>query len=136
MGNNGFALQRPMLSFGEDLNNGLNKNATFSDLTRCSEYLLSMVFNWFVFLVAIVFAIVLGTNFGPLPYGIFYIVAILDLFITYFAVCVRRLQDIGKSGWNFLLSLAPIVSGIFLLVWFCSDSQKGSNRFGEFPKYA
>lgn len=49
------------------------------------------------------------------------------------ALCVRRLHDIGKSGWTYLIGLIPIVGSIILIVWFCRDSD-GANQWGQNPK--
>lgn len=49
------------------------------------------------------------------------------------AITIRRLHDIGKSGWNFLFGLIPFVGAIILLVFFCRKSQEGENRYGPSP---
>lgn len=59
----------------------------------------------------------------------------LLLFIPNLAVSVRRLHDIGKSGWwLLLLALIPIVGPIILLIMFCFDSQDHENMYGNNPK--
>lgn len=52
------------------------------------------------------------------------------------AVTVRRLHDIGKSGWYLLMPLLPVVGSIVLFVWTITDSQKGDNKWGPSPKYS
>ncbi len=47
------------------------------------------------------------------------------------AVSVRRLHDINKSGWFYLFWFIPIVGWIILLIWFCTPSAAGVNRYGE-----
>jgi uncharacterized membrane protein YhaH (DUF805 family) len=49
-----------------------------------------------------------------------------------FAVAVRRLHDIGRSGWIYLLACVPFV-GIVLLLWYFMDSRP-ANRWGPNPK--
>lgn len=49
------------------------------------------------------------------------------------AVNVRRLHDTGRSAWYLLLVLIPFV-GFALVVFFCQDSQPGSNKYGPNPK--
>ncbi|MCB8840746.1 DUF805 domain-containing protein [Aurantimonas sp. VKM B-3413] len=46
------------------------------------------------------------------------------------SISVRRLHDIGKSGWNYLLLLIPVVGAIILIVFFCRRSDERPNRFG------
>jgi len=59
----------------------------------------------------------------------------LVTFIPTLSLTVRRLHDIGKSGWWYLIGIIPLVGGILLLVWYCKDSQPGSNQWGHSPKY-
>jgi len=47
---------------------------------------------------------------------------------------IRRLHDIGKSGWWFLLVLIPFIGIIVLIVFYCLDSQPGENQYGPNPK--
>ena len=62
------------------------------------------------------------------------IIYIISLILPSMAVAVRRLHDIGKSGWNYFIGLIPFVGAIILLVWFCRDSQSGENEYGLNPK--
>ena len=50
------------------------------------------------------------------------------------AVSVRRLHDVGKSGWMYLICLIPLIGALWLLVLYCTDSKPGANQFGENPK--
>ena len=56
------------------------------------------------------------------------------IFLVSLPLCIRRLHDIGKSAWIILIGLIPIVGPIILLVFFCKDSQRESNKWGESPK--
>lgn len=58
----------------------------------------------------------------------------LIFFIPGLAVAVRRLHDTGRSGWWILISLIPIIGGIVLLIFYCTDSQIGENDYGPNPK--
>ena len=60
---------------------------------------------------------------------------LLIWFLPGLAVSVRRLHDIGKSGWNVLWGGIPIVGTIMLIYWFCQDSQLGENKWGANPKF-
>ena len=50
------------------------------------------------------------------------------------AVAVRRLHDVGKSGWFYLISLIPLIGGIWLFVLFVTEGDKGANQYGPDPK--
>lgn len=58
----------------------------------------------------------------------------LGLILPAIAVSFRRLHDIGKSGWWFLITLIPCLGGIIFLVFMLLDSQPGSNAYGPNPK--
>lgn len=49
------------------------------------------------------------------------------------AVHVRRLHDIDRSGWWFLIVLVPIIGWILLLIWEVAKGTEGDNRFGADP---
>ena len=55
-------------------------------------------------------------------------------FIPGLAVVVRRLHDVGKSGWFYLIALIPLIGIIWLLVLMCTDGDKGDNAYGPDPK--
>ncbi|HVW93474.1 MAG TPA: DUF805 domain-containing protein [Devosia sp.] len=44
-------------------------------------------------------------------------------------VTVRRLHDVGKSGWWYLLSFVP-VGGLFVLLWTLRRGDPGQNDYG------
>lgn len=61
-------------------------------------------------------------------------IASLVLFIPSLAVEVRRLHDIGKSGWYVLIRLVPLVGIVLLLIWLFSEGDPDNNQFGPSPK--
>jgi len=65
----------------------------------------------------------------------FHMVGYLDVVITVpvFAVMVRRLHDVGKSGWWLLAAFIPF--GVLALIMFwVREGTPGDNRFGPDPK--
>ena len=58
----------------------------------------------------------------------------LGLLIPSIAIGVRRLHDIGKSGWWMLTVLIPIIGFFVLLYFYVQDSQLGTNEYGANPK--
>ena len=109
----------------------LKQYTDFSGRARRREYWMFIRAN---FIVCVVLGIIsaLIPKVGAVIQGL-YSLAVL---IPSLAVCVRRLHDIGKSGWFLLVSLIPLVGGIWLIVLFCQDSQAGENQWGPNPKIA
>ena len=51
------------------------------------------------------------------------------LVIPTISVTVRRLHDVGKSGWNVLLGLIPVVN-FYIIYLLARRGDKGDNRYG------
>ena len=66
--------------------------------------------------------------------GVFNLLYNLLILIPSLAVAVRRLHDIGKSGWMLLIGLIPLVGAIWLLILLLRDSEAGENKYGPNPK--
>ena len=114
----------------------LKQYADFNGRARRKEYWMFALFNMVFIIVAMILDNVLGLTAGELPYGLFYFLYALAVLIPGLAVSVRRLHDVGKSGWMILISLIPIVGGIWLLVLMLTDSNPGENQYGVNPKDA
>ena len=54
----------------------------------------------------------------------------LATIIPLYSVSIRRLHDIDRTGWWILISLIPLIGGIVLIVFACTQGTKGVNRFG------
>lgn len=111
----------------------LKQYADFNGRARRKEYWMFVLFQIIFAIVATMLDGALGTNMAPLPYGYIYIAFAVVTFIPGLAVGVRRLHDIGKSGWFMLLALVPLVN-IWLIVLLATDGQRGDNEYGPDPK--
>lgn len=49
-------------------------------------------------------------------------------------VGVRRLHDIGRSGWWLLIGMVPVIGWIIALYWAVQPGDSGSNAYGPDPK--
>jgi uncharacterized membrane protein YhaH (DUF805 family) len=112
----------------------LKKYAVFSGRARRKEYWMFVLFNIIFFVVAIVLDNVLGTASEDLGYGVICGLYSLAVILPGLAAVVRRLHDVGKSGWWIFISLVPLVGSIWLLVLLATDSQPGENQYGPNPK--
>lgn len=119
--------------------------ADFSGRSRRMEYWMFRLFEFGVFFAGLIvlglFSGAAGAAGGDTASGLVGGLGALALvgfflfsFIPGLAVTVRRLHDTGKSGWMVLISLVPLVGGIVLLVFLCSDGTRGANQYGEDPK--
>ena len=117
----------------------LQNYATFTGRVRRSEYWFFVLFNFIFSMVAMILDNLLHTTFDlgtgvPIYYGYIYSFYLLFALLPGLAVLVRRLHDIGKSGWFFFIAFIPIIGGIWLLILLFKDSQVGDNKYGPNPK--
>ena len=50
-------------------------------------------------------------------------------------VTIRRLHDVGKSGWYIFMGLIPLVGGILVLVKLASPSELRDNQYGPYDEF-
>ena len=112
----------------------LKKYAVFSGRARRKEFWMFFLFNVIFSFLAVILDNVLGTVSEDTGYGIIYSLYTLAVLLPGLAVLVRRLHDIGKSGWWIFISLVPLIGSIVLLVFLATDSQPGENQYGPNPK--
>ena len=113
----------------------MKQYADFNGRARRTEYWMYALFNVIFLFVAAVLDNLLGLKFNPeIPYGYIYMIYALATFIPGLAVSVRRLHDVDKSGWFYLIVLIPLVGAIWLLILFCTEGTPGRNQYGFNPK--
>ena len=66
--------------------------------------------------------------------GIACIVLILIFLPASITVAIRRLHDLGLTGWWILLALVPYIGGIFMLIAALIPSERRTNKHGVYPK--
>jgi uncharacterized membrane protein YhaH (DUF805 family) len=118
--------------YSNALNILTNKYADFEGRSRRREF-------WYFYLAVLIVTAVLSIFSGIRFIGWVFVVASslvgLAVMIPSIACGIRRLHDIGKSGWYMLVALIPIVGGIWLIVLFATDSTPGPNEYGPNPKF-
>ena len=112
----------------------LKKYAVFSGRARRKEYWMYVLFNFIFAVIAIILDNVLGLASKEIGYGPIYGLYVLATLIPSLAVSVRRLHDIGKSGWYLLVGIIPLIGGIWLLVLMATAGDMGENEYGADPK--
>ena len=124
-----------MMSFMDATKSCLQQYVGFSGRASRSEYwfaylsFIVAVMGMFTLSIVSLFVVdALASLMGLLTFGVY-----IGGFLPLLAVSVRRLHDLGKSGWLFLIGLIPIVGGILLFVWFVSDGDPYENEYGAVP---
>lgn len=109
------------MTFVESVKTCFGKYAEFKGRASRAEY-------WW-FILFLVLASGVGAALGERMQA----AAMLVSFLPAISVTVRRLHDLGKSGWWYWLGLIPLVGAIILLVWFCRKGAAEPNDFGPDP---
>ena len=101
--------------------------ANFSGRARRKEYWMFFLLNT-IFIYALAFisgALVAVTESSAFMF--IYVAYAFGVLIPSIGVGVRRMHDVGKSGWYLLI---PIYSFILAV----TEGEKGANQYGEDPK--
>ena len=98
----------------------LQNYATFSGRARRSEYWYFVLFN---VIISFGFGFVCGLIQVPQLASLY----TLAMLIPSIAVGVRRMHDVGKSGWFLLIP-------IYNLILACTEGTNGDNEYGPDPK--
>jgi uncharacterized membrane protein YhaH (DUF805 family) len=116
------------MGFGEAISTCFRKYAEFNGRARRPEF---WWFALFLLLTQLAAGVVDEAVFGgrDMVEGLW----TLATFLPSLSVSVRRLHDVGKSGWWVLFGLIPVVGWIVLLVWYCQRGAEEANRFGGAP---
>lgn len=104
--------------------------ANFRGRARRSEYWYYMLFNCILAFILGFFSPIFGDTLG----FIIILIYLLVIIIPSIAVTVRRLHDMGQSGWLYFINLIPILGFIAIAILCCFDSQPGTNKWGPNPK--
>lgn len=116
----------------------LKRYADFKGRSRRKEY---WMFYLFVMIIYVVLSILAGMGSptvdpatgevsGGAMAGLIGIVLLLfwlGILIPSIAVGVRRMHDVGKSGWFLLIPIYNLILAV-------TDGQKGDNQYGPDPK--
>ena len=95
----------------------LKQYADFNGRARRKEYWMYSLFLVIAYIVAAILDNVAGLTFKmadqSMGYGYIYLLFALATIIPSLAVSVRRLHDINKSGWYYLISFIPFIVQLY-----------------------
>jgi uncharacterized membrane protein YhaH (DUF805 family) len=117
------------MNFGQAISSGFKKYVDFTGRAARSEF-----WYWTLFAVlasiaggAIDFVLFPGAITSPVQS-----IVGLVLLLPGIAVSIRRLHDLDRTGWWFLLAFT-VIGIIVLIIWDCMRGTPGPNRFGPDP---
>jgi uncharacterized membrane protein YhaH (DUF805 family) len=117
------------MNFYDAVRSAFSQYATFNGRASRSEF-------WFFYLFLVI-ASLIAASIDALVFNnqnsYLTLILFLATLIPLIAITTRRLHDTDRSGWWQLLSFVPLVGAIILLIWLCTASTPGSNRFGSNP---
>jgi uncharacterized membrane protein YhaH (DUF805 family) len=107
----------------------LKKYTVFDGRAQRAEYWYFVLYNLIISIILNIISFIIKDKINIL--GVIYSLAVL---LPGLAVAVRRLHDVGKSGWMLFISLIPLVGTIWLIVLMVRDSEPLENKYGPNPK--
>jgi uncharacterized membrane protein YhaH (DUF805 family) len=120
------------MSFTRAVSTALSNYVNFSGRSARPEY---WYFALFLVLVGIAASLIdLALGFVDVDSGLpgpLSIIFTLATILPGLSVSVRRLHDIGRSGWWVLISLVPIIGVILLIYWACQRGEPQANAYGS-----
>ncbi|MDX2530711.1 DUF805 domain-containing protein [Streptomyces europaeiscabiei] len=105
----------------------LRKYVVFSGRARRQEYWMFTLIASLIYLGLVVLGLVMDTEVPELVF-------VAAVFLPSLAVSVRRLHDIGRSGWWVLIGIVPCVGTIVTIIFMATEGQRDANRYGPDPK--
>ncbi|WP_339149498.1 MULTISPECIES: DUF805 domain-containing protein [unclassified Sutcliffiella] len=111
---------------------GFRNYFNFSGRARRKEYWIFTLGNFVIFWVVAILLITIFPN-NDTPGVIFILVYGVVMFLPTISITVRRLHDIGRSGWWNLLGLIPLIGWIPIFVFACMESES-DNKYGPNPR--
>ena len=117
------------MNFQDAIRSGIRNYVTFSGRASRSEF-----WYWalFALLVSIASSIIDHTIFPFASTGPIEGLTSLVLFLPGLAVSMRRLHDIDRTGWWWLIAFT-VIGIVLLIVWACTRGTAGANRYGPAP---
>jgi uncharacterized membrane protein YhaH (DUF805 family) len=121
------------------------KYVDFEGRARRKEYWGYQLFYTLILLALLLVGLMLDFTVGgvtmeveddsvPMVTTTFLLLFILGTFLPSLAITVRRMHDIGVSGWIYLVALVPYIGGFVIFVMSVIPSQAGTNTYGRSPK--
>ena len=121
-----------MMSLMDAMKSGFKNSFSLSGRASRSEYWFWVLGGVVFQIVMLVGAVILGVMDIPVLPALMALAPIL-LVPGSITLVVRRLHDVGMSGWMFFVSLVPLIGAIYLIYLFVQEGDMGENAYGAVP---
>lgn len=129
-------------SFSPNKDNPFSPKGRFGRLSYLAWlFIVSMLYSCVLFIIAGIAVVALMKTGSQNPaallqsslgYFVIFLAVIVVIAFTVINICIaiRRIHDLNKSGWLWLLFLIPIVNIIFGIYMMCAKGTEGNNNYG------
>ena len=100
----------------------VEKYCTFSGRATRSEFWWFQLFTFLAMFISVGISALLMESLDSEGGMVICIVTYILLLIPNFSVIVRRLHDVGKSGWFLLIGLIPYIGAFILFIKYLTPS--------------
>ena len=121
-----------MMSFMSAMKSGFKNSFSLSGRASRSEYWFWVLGGMIFQMTMIIGSIVLAIMEIPVLPGLMILAPIL-LVPGSITLVVRRLHDVGMSGWFWFVVLVPLIGAIYLIYLFVQEGDAGENAYGAVP---
>lgn len=140
------SVHQKRFGLNEAITTCFNNYANFKTRSTRSEYWFFVLFQLIIYSVVFLFIALVETAndsaaISSSAYDVLSVLGILFFFgfwvlilVPSIAVTVRRLHDVGSSGWMLLIYLIPYVGPIIIFVFLVGKSEKVENKWGNVPR--
>ena len=121
-----------MMPFMSAMKSGFKNSFSLSGRASRSEYWFWVLGGMIFQMTMIIGSIVLAIMEIPVLPGLMILAPIL-LVPGSITLVVRRLHDVGMSGWMWFVALVPLIGAIYLIYLFVQEGDAGENAYGAVP---
>ena len=120
------------MPFMDAMKSGFRNSFKLSGRASRSEYWYWVLGGFIFQMVMLVGSIVLAIVEIPVLPALMILAPIL-LVPGSITLVVRRLHDVGMSGWMWFVALVPVVGALYLIYLFVQEGDAGENTYGAVP---
>ena len=121
-----------MMPFMDAMKSGFKNSFSLSGRASRSEYWFWVLGGNIFFMVMFIGSIILAIIDIPVLPALMALAPIL-LVPGSITLVVRRLHDLGMSGWMWFVALVPLIGAIYLIYLFVQEGDAGENAYGAVP---